>query len=138
MIYYLQYHIDPPETVISTISNVTTKYFSMRFSSYIMLYRMKSKSPGTQFNKSKSMRNMSRSIQIPFVESSRRWLVQFSSLQFSCSVVSNSLRPHGLQHARVISYCLLGVGRDLEDQAVQSLGLFSNPPYRNVLLFTHH
>ena len=24
----------------------------------------------------------------------------FSSVQFSCSVVSNSLRPHGLQHAR--------------------------------------
>ena len=26
--------------------------------------------------------------------------VQFSSVQFSHSVVSNSLRPHGLQHAR--------------------------------------
>ena len=26
--------------------------------------------------------------------------VQFSSVQFSCSVMSNSLRPHGLQHAR--------------------------------------
>ena len=26
--------------------------------------------------------------------------VQFSSVQFSCSVVSNSLRPHGPQHAR--------------------------------------
>ena len=25
---------------------------------------------------------------------------QFSSIQFSCSVVSDSLRPHGLQHAR--------------------------------------
>ena len=25
--------------------------------------------------------------------------LQFSSVQFSCSVVSNSLRPHGLQHA---------------------------------------
>ena len=25
----------------------------------------------------------------------------FSSVQFSCSVVSNSLRPHGLQHARL-------------------------------------
>ena len=25
---------------------------------------------------------------------------QFSSVPFSCSVVSNSLRPHGLQHAR--------------------------------------
>ena len=25
---------------------------------------------------------------------------QFSSVQFSCSVVSNPLRPHGLQHAR--------------------------------------
>ena len=25
----------------------------------------------------------------------------FSSIQFSCSVVSNSLRPHGLQHARL-------------------------------------
>ena len=25
---------------------------------------------------------------------------QFSSVQFSCSVMSNSLRPHGLQHAR--------------------------------------
>ena len=24
----------------------------------------------------------------------------FSSVQFSCSVVSDSLRPHGLQHAR--------------------------------------
>ena len=27
--------------------------------------------------------------------------VQFSSVQFSCSVVFNSLRPHGLQHARL-------------------------------------
>ena len=27
-------------------------------------------------------------------------LLQFSSVQFSCSVVSNSLRPHELQHAR--------------------------------------
>ena len=26
--------------------------------------------------------------------------VQFSSVQFRCSVVSDSLRPHGLQHAR--------------------------------------
>ena len=26
--------------------------------------------------------------------------VQFSSVQFSCSVVSDSLRPHELQHAR--------------------------------------
>ena len=26
--------------------------------------------------------------------------VQFSSVQFSCSVVSDSLQPHGLQHAR--------------------------------------
>ena len=30
----------------------------------------------------------------------RQMVVQFSSVQFSCSVVSNSLRPHGLQHAR--------------------------------------
>ena len=29
------------------------------------------------------------------------WLVQFSSVQFSHSVVSNSLQPHGLQHARL-------------------------------------
>ena len=34
-----------------------------------------------------------------------RWILyqlsyQFSSVQFSCSVVSDSLRPHGLQHAR--------------------------------------
>ena len=29
------------------------------------------------------------------------WVIfQFSSVQFSCSVVSDSLRPHGLQHAR--------------------------------------
>ena len=26
--------------------------------------------------------------------------VKFSSVQFSCSVVSNSLQPHELQHAR--------------------------------------
>ena len=26
---------------------------------------------------------------------------QFSSVQFSCSVMSNSFRPHGLQHTRV-------------------------------------
>ena len=26
---------------------------------------------------------------------------QFSSVQFSCSVMSNSLQPHGLQHARL-------------------------------------
>ena len=28
-------------------------------------------------------------------------MVAFSSVQFSCSVVSNSLRPEGLQHARL-------------------------------------
>ena len=28
------------------------------------------------------------------------WKSQFSSVQFSCSVMSDSLRPHGLQHAR--------------------------------------
>ena len=28
------------------------------------------------------------------------FLILFSSAQFSCSVVSDSLRPHGLQHAR--------------------------------------
>ena len=27
--------------------------------------------------------------------------IQFSSVQFSCSVMSHSLRPHGLQHARL-------------------------------------
>ena len=27
-------------------------------------------------------------------------LVQFSSFQFSCSVMSNTLQPHGLKHAR--------------------------------------
>ena len=36
---------------------------------------------------------------------SRQWILSgfllvFSSVQFSCSVVSDSLRPHGLQHAR--------------------------------------
>ena len=30
-----------------------------------------------------------------------RVVVQFSSVQFSCSVMSDSLRPHGLQHARL-------------------------------------
>ena len=49
-------------------------------------------------------------------------LVQFSSVQFSCSVVSNSLRPHELQHARppcpspsprVHSDCYLVLGRPL-------------------------
>ena len=28
-------------------------------------------------------------------------MIQFSSVQLSCSVVSDSLRPHGLQHARL-------------------------------------
>ena len=28
------------------------------------------------------------------------WCSQFSSVQFSCSVMSNSLQPHELQHAR--------------------------------------
>ena len=28
-------------------------------------------------------------------------IIQFSSVQFSCSVVSDSLRPHELQHARL-------------------------------------
>ena len=27
--------------------------------------------------------------------------IQFSSVQFSCSVVSDFLRPHGLQHTRL-------------------------------------
>ena len=30
-----------------------------------------------------------------------------NSVQFSCSVVSNSLRPHGLQHAMPPSLCQL-------------------------------
>ena len=30
-----------------------------------------------------------------------RILFQFSSVQFSCSFVSGSLQPHGLQHARL-------------------------------------
>ena len=30
-------------------------------------------------------------------------MAPFSSVQFSCSVVSDSLRPHGLQHARLSS-----------------------------------
>ena len=29
-----------------------------------------------------------------------RLIIQFSSVQFSCSVVYDSLRPHGLQHTR--------------------------------------
>ena len=29
-----------------------------------------------------------------------KFTIRFSSVQFSCSVVSDSLRPHGLQHAR--------------------------------------
>ena len=29
------------------------------------------------------------------------WASQMASVQFSCSVMSNSLRPHGLQHARL-------------------------------------
>ena len=29
------------------------------------------------------------------------WFIAFSSVQFSCSVVSNSLRPHRLQQARL-------------------------------------
>ena len=29
-----------------------------------------------------------------------KWAQLFSSVQFSCSVVSNSLQPHGLQHSR--------------------------------------
>ena len=34
--------------------------------------------------------------------SSHVWMwVQFSSVHFSCSAVSNSLQPHGLQHARL-------------------------------------
>ena len=36
----------------------------------------------------------------------KRWIVRFflnfSSVQFSCSLISNSLRPHGLQHARLL------------------------------------
>ena len=31
---------------------------------------------------------------------SLKWKFRFSSVQFSCSVVSDSLRPHELQHAR--------------------------------------
>ena len=29
-----------------------------------------------------------------------QWQIRLHSVQFSCSVVSDSLRPHGLQHAR--------------------------------------
>ena len=29
------------------------------------------------------------------------WCIDLHSVQFSCSVVSDSLRPHGLQHARL-------------------------------------
>ena len=33
-------------------------------------------------------------------KSDQIWLIQFSSVRFSCSVVSDSLRPHEFQHAR--------------------------------------
>ena len=36
-----------------------------------------------------------------FILSYYHWRVSFSSVQFSCSVTSNSLQPHGLQHARL-------------------------------------
>ena len=36
----------------------------------------------------------------PFPEGEHRFVTQFSSVHFSCSVVSDSLRPHGLQHTR--------------------------------------
>ena len=35
------------------------------------------------------------------------WICMFSSVQFSCSVVSDSLWPHGLQHARLPSPSLI-------------------------------
>ena len=41
--------------------------------------------------------------QVPTAASQPWWRMenlQFSSVQFSCSVVSDTLRPHGLQHAR--------------------------------------
>ena len=44
---------------------------------------------------------MDSSKQIPFFNNTRDdFTHQFSSVQFSCSVMSDSLRPHGLQHAR--------------------------------------
>ena len=46
-----------------------------------------------------SMRTFQRpELQIVFTVNNK---VQFSSVQFSCSVVSDSLRPRGLQHARL-------------------------------------
>ena len=34
------------------------------------------------------------------------WFLSFSSVQFSRSVVSDSLQPHELQHARLIIFCI--------------------------------
>ena len=101
-----------------------------------MLYRMKSKSPGTQYLTSQQIWGICPAVyRFPLLNQvGDDWS---GSVQFSHSIMSDSLRPHGLQHARIISYYLLGGRRDLEDQTVQSLGLFGNPHYRNVL-FTHH
>ena len=38
--------------------------------------------------------------QIDYILWSQRWRSSISSVQFSCSVVSDSLRPHGPQHTR--------------------------------------
>ena len=42
-----------------------------------------------------------RSLRLPNAEMKGGALLLISSVQFSCSVMSDSLRPHGLQHARL-------------------------------------
>ena len=47
-----------------------------------------------------SQLQVSRGCFFSFVCINNLWTLQFSSVQFSCSVVSDSLRPHESQHAR--------------------------------------
>ena len=55
--------------------------------------------PNTCF--SSSLKYLDNNIGITFPESVYRCSVQFSSVQFNRSVLSSSLRPHGLQYARL-------------------------------------
>ena len=58
------------------------------------------------------------------ISNSKRWHWKFSSIQFSCSVVSDTLWPHGLQRARLP--CPSPTSR-----------VYSNSSFESVMLSNH-
>ena len=71
---------------------------NLQMSNSVQLWpRVPGHSKTTKKQKSKLRLKKSANINVPILSYSEN---DYSSVQFSCSVVSDSLQPHGLQHAR--------------------------------------